>query len=183
MPKEPALTYSLTFQDVLDILRLIDTGPFAELQIELADLKLKVARRPDVAGPATQPRPVLDGAAPSPTESAPTPAAPANVVATEGIEAPAHGVAVKPPMAGTFYSAPAPGAAPFVEAGTGVRAGDTVGIVEVMKLFTPVLAPCDGIVRTILVSNEAFVERDQTLMIIEPGTLGGNQVEEVTISG
>lgn len=70
-------------------------------------------------------------------------------------------------MAGTYYFAPSPGAPPFVEVDRAVRKGDQLGIVEVMKLFTPVLSPCDGTVRAILVKNEEFVESDQTLMIIE----------------
>ncbi len=79
----------------------------------------------------------------------------------------AHAAEVKPPMAGTFYAAPSPGAAPFVEVDRAVRKGDQLGIVEVMKLFTAVHAPCDGTVRAILVGNEQFVDSDQTLMIIE----------------
>ena len=71
-------------------------------------------------------------------------------------------------MAGTYYCAPSPGAAPYIEVDRVVRKGDQLGIVEVMKLFTPVLAPCDGTVRAILVGNEEFVQSDQALMIIEP---------------
>ncbi len=70
-------------------------------------------------------------------------------------------------MAGTYYAAPSPNAAPFVVVDRTVRKGDPLGIVEVMKLFTQVLAPCDGTVRAILVGNEEFVQSDQTLMIIE----------------
>jgi acetyl-CoA carboxylase biotin carboxyl carrier protein len=79
-----------------------------------------------------------------------------------------NGVDVKPPMAGTFYAAPSPGAPPFVEQGRKVKKDQQLGIVEVMKLFTPVPAPCDGTVRAILVGNEQFVDDGQTLMIIEP---------------
>jgi len=115
------------------------------------------------AEPANSPvAPAPAGAAqPAPHQAtAPHAPAPRSPVAAQGVD-------VKPPMAGTFYAAPSPGAAPFVEVGRTVRQGDQLGIVEVMKLFTPVPAPCDGIIRAILVGNEQFVESDQTLMIIE----------------
>lgn len=70
-------------------------------------------------------------------------------------------------MAGTYYSSPSPGAPPYVELNRAVKKGEQLGIVEVMKLFTPVLSPCDGTVRVILIGNEEFVQSDQTLMIIE----------------
>jgi biotin carboxyl carrier protein len=74
---------------------------------------------------------------------------------------------VYPPMAGIFYSASAPGAPKFVEVGDHVSEGQQLGIVEVMKLFTPVVSPCAGMLRKILVANEAFVENDQVIMLVE----------------
>lgn len=171
----------LTFQDVLDILRLIDSVPLADSQIEFEGTKVRVTRR-SVAVPGIDTR--IDQIHVDPRSEA-LPA---------GAAAPTHGVSprvdeartpkpdsltgrppaelqnrinVKSPMAGTYYSAPAPGAASFVEVGGAVRKGDTLGIVEVMKLFTPVLSPCGGTVRAILVRNEEFVQSDQMLMTIE----------------
>lgn len=141
----------LTFQDVLKILRLIDSAPSLDLELEGA--KLKVTRRAS-ARPA---EPALTPVEPR-QEAKPPPRAP--VESRNNVE-------VKPPMAGTFYRAPSPGAAAFVEIDRAVQKGDQLGIVEVMKLFTPVLSPCDGTVRSILVGNEEFVESDRTLMTIE----------------
>ncbi|RMH46717.1 MAG: acetyl-CoA carboxylase biotin carboxyl carrier protein subunit, partial [Alphaproteobacteria bacterium] len=76
---------------------------------------------------------------------------------------------VTAPMAGTFYAAPAPGAAPFVTVGDRVRKGAQLGIVEVMKLFTPITAPCDGVVLSILVENQQVVARGETLMLLGEG--------------
>ncbi|HWD22382.1 MAG TPA: biotin/lipoyl-containing protein [Burkholderiales bacterium] len=140
----------LTFRDVLSILRLIDSTPFQDMQLEFEGTRLKVTRRA-VAQPAER--------AVTPLVSA-SPARPSPAEFADGVE-------VKPPMAGTYYAAPSPGARAFVEVDRAVRKGDQLGIVEVMKLFTPVLSPCDGIVRAILVKNEEFVESEQTLMVIE----------------
>jgi biotin carboxyl carrier protein len=142
----------LTFRDVLSILRLIDSAPFQDVQLELEGTRLKVTRR----------------AVAQPAESAAAPAAlaPDSPARRSPAELP-NGVEIKPPMAGTYYAAPSPGARAFVEVDRAVRKGEQLGIVEVMKLFTPVLAPCDGTVRAILVKNEEFVQSDQTLMIIE----------------
>lgn len=174
----------LTFQDVLNILRLIDSGPFSDFQIEFEGTKLKVTRRTGAAPLDAQPRaePVRAGARPAaPTTIPAAPPAPvhggsphvdpqqastSNSPSRFPVEA-TNQVDVKPPMAGTFYRTPSPGAVPFVEVDDAVRKGDQLGVVEVMKLFTPVLSPCDGTVRAILVGNEEFVQSDQTLMIIE----------------
>jgi acetyl-CoA carboxylase biotin carboxyl carrier protein len=166
----PANDQNLTFQDVLDILRLIDSGPSCDFQVEIEGTRVKVSRRtqatnPHPPAPLPQPIPASESGAyeVAPRIAAETPAAaPASPLA-EGAKA----VEVKPPMAGTYYSAAAPGVAPFVDVHHAVRKGDQLGIVEVMKLFTPVLSPCDGTVRAILVGDEEFVQSDQTLMVIE----------------
>lgn len=73
---------------------------------------------------------------------------------------------VESPMVGTFYAAPSENDEPFVRVGDAVRAGQTVGIVEAMKLMNEIEAECDGIVEEILVSNEALVEYGQQLVKI-----------------
>jgi len=163
----------LTYQDVLSILRLIDAAPFSDLDVEFGGTRLKVSRRfgaiiagpgghaaskeaPDLARPPPTP-PGADRPGPAPASARAT----GPSVATEGL------VEIKPPMAGTFYAASSPGASPFVTVGQAVAKGDQLGVVEVMKLFTAVNAPCDGVVRAILVENEQAVERDQTLILID----------------
>lgn len=171
-----------TFQDVLDSLRLIDSGSFSEFQLEFEGTKLKVTRRTGTAPAAAK-----QGT--DPISAIVRPAQPAIAVAVSTHDTASqvgdsragvlesrsqrlsakfpNGIDVKPPMSGTYYAAPSPNAAPFVEVDRTVRKGDQVGVVEVMKLFTQVLAPCDGTIRAILVGNEEFVQSDQTLMIIE----------------
>ena len=172
----------LTFQDVLNILRLIDSGSFSDFQVEFEGTKVKVTRRTGTAlvGARLGMNPIRAVAQPAaPTM---TPVVPVHGISPQVDEKPAlasdslaqrspvafrNQIDVKPPMAGTYYCAPAPGAAPFAQVDRTVQKGDQLGIVEVMKLFTPVLSPCNGTVRAILVGNEEFVQSDQTLMIIE----------------
>lgn len=77
-------------------------------------------------------------------------------------------VAVTAPLVGTFYRRPEPGAEPFVEEGSAVEAGQTVAIVEAMKLMNPVKAPGPGTVAAIKVDDAQMVEFDQTLMELDP---------------
>ncbi|MFZ5632173.1 MAG: acetyl-CoA carboxylase biotin carboxyl carrier protein [Bacillota bacterium] len=181
------LTYSLTYKEVVDVLKLInESDTCKELQLELGDLKLTVVR--DLKGScsaagATQTIPNNDGfekivlgeavkAEPVTTES---------VSKRQSIEKQklsndngeeqnkiSSGVPVKAPMVGTFYRAPAPGEPPFVEVGSKVKEDDIIGIIDVMKLMNTIKAGQKGIVREICVENEQMVEYDQVLIIIDP---------------
>ena len=77
-------------------------------------------------------------------------------------------LAVPAPSLGTFYRAPKPGASPFTEVGARVAAGDDLCLVEVMKLFTSVKAPCAGVITAILASDGDLVEHGQPLFRIKP---------------
>lgn len=78
-----------------------------------------------------------------------------------------NGIEVKAPLVGVFYSSPSPDDQPFVEEGTRVTKGQTLCIIEAMKVMNEIKAPVDGVVRSILVKEEELVSFDQTLMIIE----------------
>lgn len=79
----------------------------------------------------------------------------------------ATGTPVKSPIVGVFYSASSPESEPYVTVGKNVKKGDIVCIIEAMKVMNEIKAPCDGTVTSILVENEALVEYDQALMVIE----------------
>lgn len=79
----------------------------------------------------------------------------------------ATGTAVKSPIVGVFYSASSPESEAYVTVGKNVKKGDIVCIIEAMKVMNEIKAPCDGTVTSILVENEALVEYDQALMVIE----------------
>ena len=98
---------------------------------------------------------------------APAPAAPVAEPAAKPAAAPVSGHQVRSPMVGTMYSAPSPDAAVFVSVGQSVKVGDTLCIIEAMKMFNEIEADKSGVVKEILVSNGEPVEYDQPLFIIE----------------
>ncbi len=151
----------LTPDDVRDVLRVLDSSGLAELHLEFADLTLAV-RREGAAGWTAEQRvtrePVLEHAA---EPVAASDAAPSAAVA-EGL------VAVRPPLLGTFYRAPQPGAPPFVDVGDRVDAETVVGIVETMKMMTPVHAGVRGTVVEFRLGNGEFAAADAVLLVVEP---------------
>ena len=161
---EQRIAYSLNFSDVIRILRLVDETDFQELELELDELKLHLVNDHAVS----LPRPTASvNAAPTEAASVAPTVTPPSVAAPQALAARSANHAVAP-LAGTFYRAPAPGAPPFVEVGSAVKAGDVVGILEIMKLMNYVTAPCAGIIAKICAGNEEFVEYGQLLAIIDP---------------
>ncbi len=183
-PDQKEITYSLTYKEVLEILKIIDESPCQELRLELEGFKLEIIKGRELSHHAHEASSTPSAPIPSPVaslgsmamrnEPAPQAERKGDVPQGEGILpglteiVPGSGVEVKSPLSGTFYRAPAPGARPFVEEGDEVEAGEQVGIVEVMKLMNSVKSPVKGKVRKILVANETMVKMGQTLMIIEP---------------
>ncbi|MEM8724491.1 MAG: acetyl-CoA carboxylase biotin carboxyl carrier protein [Pseudomonadota bacterium] len=145
---------------VRELAELLNETGLTEIEVEDDDRKIRVAR----GGVA-----VAAPAAPAPVAAAPTPAAPAPTAAAPAHEAaPAadHVDALKSPMVGTVYLAPEPGAANFVKPGDSVKEGDTLVIVEAMKVMNPITADKSGTVKSILVENAQPVEFDQPLVVI-----------------
>lgn len=132
---------------------LNDTG-LSEIEVEDGDRKIRVSRTM-TAAPVAYAAPA--GVAPA--------AAPA--VAAEPVVAAVPANAVKSPMVGTAYLTPEPGAAPFVSIGDKVATGDTLLIVEAMKVMNPIIAPNGGTVKAILVESGQPVEFDQPLVVVE----------------
>jgi acetyl-CoA carboxylase biotin carboxyl carrier protein len=135
---------------------LAETG-LSEIEVEDSDRKIRVARTLVAAAPVAVAAPAAAPAAPAPAVTAP--AAPAAPVED-------HANAVKSPMVGTVYLAAEPGAAPFVSVGQQVKPGDTLVIVEAMKVMNPITATAAGTVKAILVENAQPVEYDQPLVVV-----------------
>jgi len=134
---------------------LSDTG-LTEIEVEDGSRKIRVARTITAA-------PVMSYA-PAPAAAAAPAAAPA--AAAEAPAAETHANALRSPMVGTAYLTPEPGAAPFITVGSTVKAGDTLLIVEAMKVMNPITAPTGGKITAILVENAQPVEFDQPLVVI-----------------
>ncbi len=137
---------------------LAETG-LTEIEVEDDDRKIRVSRGA-VAGAPAPVAVAAPAAAPAPAPNdapAPAPAEPAPVD---------HANAVKSPMVGTAYLAPEPGSPNFVSVGDSVKKGDTLLIVEAMKVMNPIAAPKDGTVTDLLIGNGEPVEFDQPLVVI-----------------
>jgi acetyl-CoA carboxylase biotin carboxyl carrier protein len=141
---------------IRELAELLSTNELTEIEVEDGDRKIKV-KREGAPMMTYAPAPV---AAPAP---APAVAAPAS--ATEA--APAAADAVKSPMVGTAYLSPEPGAKPFIAPGQSVKAGDTLLIIEAMKVMNPITAPKSGKISQILIGDAQPVEFDQPLVVIE----------------
>jgi acetyl-CoA carboxylase biotin carboxyl carrier protein len=143
---------------VRQLAAMVKDSDLSEIEVQDGERRIVVKRQVQTVMAA----PAVQAAAPAAPQAAAAPAA----------EAPAappasHPGAVKSPMVGTVYLTPEPGAAPFVSPGTSVNAGDTLLIVEAMKVMNPITATKSGVVRQILVENAQPVEFDQPLVIIE----------------
>jgi acetyl-CoA carboxylase biotin carboxyl carrier protein len=138
---------------------LLTEKDLSEIEVEDADRRLVVRRQLAGVSIAAPPPP-----APAPAPAAPPPAAPAPVSEES---AASHPGAVKSPMVGTVFLSSEPGSAPFVSPGAAVKAGDTLLIVEAMKVMNAIHAPKAGKVTRILVQDAQPVEFDQPLVIIE----------------
>jgi acetyl-CoA carboxylase biotin carboxyl carrier protein len=138
-----------------ELAELLSTNDLTEIEVEDGDRKIKVRRESaPVMAYAPAPAPVAAAApAAAPSEAAAPAAAPAD--------------AVKSPMVGTAFLSPEPGAKPFIAPGQTVKAGDTLLIIEAMKVMNPIVAPKAGKIAQILIGDAQPVEFDQPLVVIE----------------
>jgi oxaloacetate decarboxylase (Na+ extruding) subunit alpha len=139
---------------IRELVRIVQETGIGEVTIEEAGMRVSVRRTDD---------------RPAPSVTAPGPLDEEELVAPEPVELSANGIVrVEAPMVGTFYRAPQPGAAPFVEEGQPIGAGQTLCILEAMKLMNEVKSDVEGIVRSIHVENAQAVEFGQLLFELEP---------------
>ena len=182
------LDHTLTFDEVVQILRVIEAAPRGgELNIQLGDASLSLRLADPRAGEAAHHAAASLSAVPPPAASAPPKTgaaggsrttAPASAPQTVSEARPPSAevtgineekwIAVRSPMVGIFYRASGPGEPPFVEIGDAVEEGQQIGIVEVMKLMNRISSPCPGTVRAICVENAQLAGFDAPLLWIEP---------------
>ena len=160
---------SLTYDEIAEIIKLIDSSSCDELVVETGDIKLVVRRNGASAGAAAEY--VERGSAPVTVSPAPprkARAAAPKVAAADAAAAAAGQIEVAAPMVGTFYRAPSPEAKAFVDVGDVVGVGDPLCLIEVMKLFTTINAEVAGRIVQIGAENGELVEYGRTLFVIEP---------------
>lgn len=174
----------ITAEEISRILELVEKSSFDEIRIDDGELRIALSRNGALGADPVQPQPQPAAAAPAPAAPAPAPApAPAAPAAAAPAPAPAAAPAAAPapqalpddslieitaPIVGIFYTAPEPGAEPFVTPGQTIDAEATVGIIEVMKVFNTVPAGVSGTVVRRLVENGDFVEFGQAIFLVRP---------------
>jgi len=167
--------------EIQDLIKFVARAGVTEVEIEQKDFKLTIkSEMPKGRGkkeetmvqtiqvPAAVPQAIV--AAPAPVAAAPAPAAPA--APTAPAEAPAEDasnlIEIKSPMIGTFYRRPSPDKDVFAEVGDVIKAGDTVCVIEAMKLFNEIESEIQGKIVKVLVDDNSPVEYDQPLFIVDP---------------
>ena len=162
----------LTEEDVIEILKLFENSKFDFLQLEQGERKITVSKGGYV--PAGGPAPVAPAAS-RPQVATSQHAAPSQAAAKAEPAAATDGlVPVTAPMVGKFYAAASPSDPPYVEVGSKVTAGATVGLIEVMKVFASIKTETAGVIERILVSNGDFVEFGQPLFLLRPDSAPKN---------
>ena len=147
----------MDIRKVKKLIELLDQSGIAEIEITEGEESVRISRHP-----SSNPEVAAPGAT-QPFTSAPSPA-PATAPAAEAEE---EGHAVLAPMVGTFYSAPTPGSPPFVQVGDRVSEGDTLCIVEAMKMMNQIEAETTGTIKSIRAQNGEPVEYEQILFVID----------------
>ncbi|MFI3273092.1 acetyl-CoA carboxylase biotin carboxyl carrier protein [Vibrio sp.] len=147
----------MDIRKIKKLIELVEESGISELEISEGEESVRISRN------STAPvSPVQYAAAPAPVAAAAAP-----VAAEAAAPAVPAGHQVLSPMVGTFYGAPSPDAKPFVKVGQSVTAGETLCIVEAMKMMNQIEADKSGVVTAILVEDGQPVEFDQALVIIE----------------
>lgn len=152
----------MDIRKIKKLIELLEESDLAEIEVQEGEESVRISRHGKHAPVATMMAPPMP---------APAPAAPAAPVASAPAEdnAPAlpRGHVITSPIVGSFYRAPAPGAPPFVEVGQRVSVGDTLCVIEAMKMMNQIESEKDGVVVAILVENGQPVEYGQPIFVIE----------------
>lgn len=152
-------------KEIQELIDYISNSGLAEVKIKTEEFELSIKKYAESSAVAPAPQVMMPAPAPAPVAAAPAPA-PAPVAAPAST--PSNLVEIKSPMIGTFYLTPNPDSSPFVTEGASIKAGQTVCIIEAMKLFNEIESEISGKIVKILVSNATPVEYDQPLFLVDP---------------
>ena len=157
------------------LIDLLDKSNLAELEIKEGEESVRLARHSSLAppvmmqAPPAMMMPAADHARPAPAApaAAPTPALAATATEAQPKKGDMpDGHVIRSPMVGTYYASPNPDSPPFVKVGQTVKQGETLGIIEAMKMFNPIEAEVSGTVRAILVTSGQPIEFDEPMYVI-----------------
>jgi acetyl-CoA carboxylase biotin carboxyl carrier protein len=158
----------MNLNEIQDLIKFVSKSGVSEVEIEKKDFKIVIKAEKQKAeqifvqatAPVAAPAPVAQVAAPAPA----APAAPAAAPASDDSKY----VTIKSPMIGTFYRSAGPDKEPFVSVGSSINKGDTICIVEAMKLFNEIEAEISGKIVKVLVDDSSPIEYDQPLFLVDP---------------
>ena len=151
----------MDIRKVKKLIELLDESGIAEIEITEGEESVRISRYPQ-GGPAPAAQHVVHAAPVAPAAGASPAREPAAAAEPEE-----DGFLVSAPMVGTFYAASSPGAAPYVQVGDRVKEGDTLCIIEAMKMMNQIEADVAGVIKSIRVQNGEPVEYGQTLFVID----------------
>ena len=152
----------MDIRKIKKLIELVEESGISELEIAEGEESVRISR-----GGVVATAPVAVAAAPAPVAAPVAAPAPAPAAAAPAAEPAITGHQIKSPMVGSFYRSSAPGAPAFVEVGSTVKVGQTLCIIEAMKMMNQIESDKAGVVKEILVENEDAVEFDQPLFVIE----------------
>lgn len=154
----------MDIRKVKKLIELLEESNLAELEITEGDDSVRISRNSGAVSyaPPPAPAPQAQSPAPAPQSASPRPAAEQDSDKTTD-----DSKLLRAPMVGTYYEASSPGSAPFVEVGQTVSPGQTLCIIEAMKMMNQIESDRSGVLKKILVDNEQPVEFDQPLFVIE----------------
>jgi len=156
---------AMDIRKIKKLIELLEESNLAEMEIREGEETVRLSRWPkNMPMMSAAPQPTHYQVAPG---AAPSPSAASAVSEANQAEPKFEGQVVRSPMVGTYYAASAPAAAPFLKIGQLIKVGDTIGIIEAMKMFNPVESEVAGTVIKILVENGQPVEFDEALVVIQ----------------
>ena len=160
----------MDLRKIKKLIDLLEESNLAEIEIKEGEESVRLARVPKGSYPMQQAPMQMMQAMPAPEAPRAAPAASAATISAEAVgkstrEMP-EGHTVRSPMVGTYYASSSPDKPPFVQIGQQVKAGETLGIIEAMKMFNPIEADVSGTVRAILVENGQPIEFDEPMFVI-----------------
>ncbi len=162
VPEEGAMSGKIDFDEIRRIIALLEEKNLAEFELEIEGLKIRISRSAPPAAPISASAPSVPGPAFPPTNESASPQGPPAAAPDKNLQI------ILSPMVGTFYRAPDPTAPPFVDIGEPVKKGQTLCIIEAMKLMNEIESDLDGTVVEIFPENGKPVEYGQKLFGIKP---------------